>query len=92
MEFDNVLDLYKRVEPALQTKLHDLERIGIYYIKKQDIWNYLIVTKWKNSVNLALSDIVNDILSLDNNVINDYVLNNLKDMKRKVTSLELDIV
>ena len=36
-------------------------------IDNKIIWKHLIVTKWKNSYNLQLSEMVNDILLLDLN-------------------------
>ena len=61
MEFKSEEDLKKRVIPALKMKKESLERQGIY-LTIDDIWNYLKTSKWKKSKNLALNEIVNDIL------------------------------
>ena len=39
--FSSLEELYKRVEPALNSKLKDLTRLGVFYVQKADIWNYL---------------------------------------------------
>ena len=72
LEFSSLKDLYLRVEPALNAKKIELERMGLSYIKKQDVWEYLVETKWKKANGLMLSDIVNDILNTDNSLIDKY--------------------
>lgn len=72
LEFSTLKDLYLRVEPAIKTKKRELERMGISYIGKQDIWDYLTETKWKQGKDLMLSDIVDDILNANNNEIDKY--------------------
>lgn len=81
LEFSSLKDLYLRVEPALNAKKIELNRIGLSYIEKKDIWDYLVETKWKMGNNLMLSDIVDDILNTDNNLIDKY-------FKEKNTSLD----
>ena len=44
----NKVDLYKRLLPALNCKVRELEKLHILNIKKEDIWNYLIKEKWDN--------------------------------------------
>ena len=46
-------------------------------IHTNDIWNYLILTKWTKSHNLELSDIVSDILNCDNKLLDEYLKDNL---------------
>ncbi len=84
IEFNSIEDLYKRVEPALNSKVKEFKRQGISFIKKEDIWNYLIDSKWKNSKGLELFNIVDDILNTNNEDISKYVTNKLKDMERRV--------
>ena len=76
LEFSSLKDLYLRVEPALNAKIVEFKRLNYSNIKKEDIWNYLIITKWRNSSNLMLSDIVNDIL--DDDYFNDNLNNCVK--------------
>lgn len=80
--FSSKEELFKRVKPALYAKSKELERMGYFYIQEVDIWNYLIEKKWRNSCNLMLSDIVNDILHVNNEEINNYLKGKLKDIKR----------
>lgn len=81
LEFSSLKDLYLRVEPALTSKKTELDRIGLSYIDKKDIWDYLVENKWKMGIDLTLSDIVDDILNTDNNLIDKY-------FKEKNTSLD----
>jgi len=57
-------ELYLALLPVLSVK----QRINAYYgynVSKEKIWKYLGCNKWKNTVNLSLSEIVNDIIVLD---------------------------
>ena len=78
IEFNNVKELYDRVTPALNTKVIELKRNDLDYIKKDDIWNYLKNTKWKMANNLLLYQMVDDILNLDNNEIDEYVKSEIR--------------
>ena len=40
-EFKNLDDLYNRIKPALYSKVMELKRNHISYVKESDIWNYL---------------------------------------------------
>ena len=57
------------------------------YIKKDDIWNYLKITKWSKANNLLLYQMVDDILNLDNIEIDDYVKGELR---KKVIKPDLE--
>ena len=72
LEFSSLKDLYIRVIPALNAKKKELDRVGLSYIQKEDIWNYLVEAKWKQGKDLMLSDIVDDILNTDNDLIDKY--------------------
>ena len=74
----NIKELYDRLTPALNTKLAELKRNDLDYIKKDDIWNYLRITKWTSANNLLLYQMVDDILNLDNNVIDEYVKSEIR--------------
>ena len=66
MEFTSKKELYNFLIPVFNVK----NRINNYYgisIKFEDIWNFLAATKWSKATNLHLSDIVNDIITLENN-------------------------
>ena len=75
--FNSKEELYQMIEPALNAKKSELDRLGYPYIHKNDVWNYLIVNKWSKAHNLELNDIVNDILSCDNKLLDKYIKDNL---------------
>lgn len=63
MDMNNQYELYKLLKPVFNVK----KRINGYYdydISDRDIWKILSM-KWKNSHDLSLCDIVNDILLFD---------------------------
>ena len=65
VKFNNLNELYERVIPSLELKVKLLKEQNIN-VTKDDIWNYLS-NEWKNTKNLTLYDIVNDIMTLDGN-------------------------
>ena len=81
IEFKNVEELYKRLSPALNTREYELKRSGYDFIKKEDIWNYLIGYKWKGSSNLLLFEMVDDILNVDYILLKNYVEDNFKNIR-----------
>ena len=68
--FNDINELYKRVFPALKSKVKELNKNKIDYIKEVDIWNYLVESRWKSTKGLVLADIVDDILNTDNKKMN----------------------
>ncbi|MCI8347577.1 MAG: hypothetical protein HFJ12_06520 [Bacilli bacterium] len=72
-EFHTQKELYDRVKPALHAKLQELKRLNYNGIQELDIWRYLIEIKWKSSKNLMLSDIVSDIIHVDNHKLSTYI-------------------
>ena len=74
-EFSSLKDLYLRVEPALNAKRNEFQRLGFTNIENIDIWNALIEVKWKKGKDLMLNDIVDDILNTDCNVLNEKINN-----------------
>ena len=90
IEFNSIKELYDRLKPALNSKVNELKRYDIDYIKANDIWNYLKETRWKISKNLVLCDMVSDIFSLDNQVIDNYVKEEIRKKKVK-PNLEDDL-
>ncbi|MEG1900541.1 MAG: post-transcriptional regulator [Bacilli bacterium] len=73
-EFNNIEELYKRLLPALRSKLKDFKKNNINSITEDNIWIYLSETKWKTSTNLLLSDMVSDILNSDIKKIDNYFM------------------
>ena len=58
INFKDKEELKKRVMPALEYRVNELNNITI-----DELWQYLIDTKWKNSINLQLYEVVDDILN-----------------------------
>ena len=61
-EYKNQEELYQGLIPALNVKMKNFKRNKITNITKEEIWNYLNETKWKNSIDLTLADMVQDII------------------------------
>lgn len=72
LKFNNVQELYELLLPALETKEIQLKRNDYFGLTKKDIWEYLKETKWKNSNNLRIYQMVCDILYVDNDALNSY--------------------
>lgn len=83
--FSSLQELYKRVEPALNSKLKDLKRSGVHYVQKADIWNYLKNNIWCKKSNLTLGEVVNDIMTVTNAELEAYVQSIVGTEKREVT-------
>lgn len=77
-EYKSQKDLYQGLIPALNLKVKYLKRTNNKEITKEDIWNYLKETKWKNSIDLTLADMVQDILHTDNSELISYKNKNKK--------------
>lgn len=92
IEFKSVFDLYSRVKPALNSKVKELKREKLDYIKEEDIWNYLIKNKWAEADGLVLCDVVDDILHVDNKKIDKFVKDNLKNKNAELLIEELDLI
>ena len=83
LEFRSKEELYKRVLPALYSKIKEVRKLGFKFITEKDIWNYLVENEWKSRVNLELYDLINDILYVDNYRLNDYVNQKLERIKKE---------
>ena len=77
INFNNEIDLYKRVLPALHSKVRELHRKRIRYVDEKDVYEFLRDNKWKNENDLYLSSIVDDILYVNNDALEKYVQNKL---------------
>ena len=84
IEFNSAEELYERLLPALRSKVADLKRDGYNYLTADDVWNYLKENKQRNSNNLALYEMVSDILNSDNVIIDEYFKDKLNTKKRRV--------
>ena len=81
--FHSLEELYKRLLPALRTKKNEMVRMGYTYIKEDDICNYLKEVKWIGARNLTLSDMVSDVLNIDDIQIDIYLKKELRILKRR---------
>lgn len=84
LEFNSLEELYNRLRPALNVKMSDLRANGYGYLKPEDIWNYLKEQKWHNSHDLMLSDMVSDILNVDNVLVDSYFKEMINEKNRKI--------
>ncbi len=91
IRFNSVEELYYRVFPALRSKVRELRKNQIDYIKEVDIWNCLVDIKWKNNSGLELSDVVDDILNTDNNVLDEYIKEKIKKIETEA-NMDVEIV
>ena len=78
-EFSSLEELYKRVRPALKSKVDELQKYGNLSISKYDLWKCLIINKCRNETGLMLSDIVDDILNTSFDEINSYYMKMIND-------------
>lgn len=72
MDYSSQFELYKALIPVFKVKQRLLKRNKIN-LTNDDIWKYLVINKWKNSHNLTIFDIVNDIITIDENLIFKYI-------------------
>lgn len=89
LEFKNLDELYNRIKPALYSKVEELKRKSIYYIKEEDIWNYFSSSSWRKSESLSLANMVSDILNLNDDDIKEYI-NHREDKNDKLTNTEFE--
>lgn len=78
-EFSSLEELYKRVRPALKSKVDELQKYGNLSISMYDLWKCLIINKWRGGTGLMLSDIVDDILNTSFDEINSYYMEMIND-------------
>lgn len=83
-KFNSLTDLYKRVLPAIETKISELKREKIGFIDAIDIWNYCIENKWKNKNDLRIYEIVDDILNVDGLKVENYIRKNIVNYKKLI--------
>lgn len=75
-EYKSQKELYQNLIPALNVKITLLKNNNYNNITKLDIWNYLKESKWRNSINLTIAEMVNDIIHTDNKDIDIYLKKN----------------
>lgn len=72
-KFNSITELYRRVLPALRSKKKELTINKLPFITEKDIWDYLRDYKWNKETNLTLFDIVNDILTVKESDLVEYM-------------------
>lgn len=87
--FNTLDELYKKIQPALKTKTNELKRKGISHVKEEDIWNYLRKNYWNKNNKLTLFDLVNDILSTPDYILEEYVSNIIQNKNIKIEKDEI---
>lgn len=65
MENHKIYNLRKKMLPVLRTKVHELNKTGIPNVSMDEIWKFLVAAKWKDMEDISLSEMANDILSLN---------------------------
>lgn len=75
-KFNSISDLYKRILPALETKVSEFKRDNFSNVEALDIWNYCVNTKWKFKSDLRIYEIVDDILNIKTNNLEEYIKSN----------------
>ena len=88
LEFKSLDELYERVKPALYSKVMEFRRNKVYYIKEEDIWNFLSLTEWKKAESLTIAEMVNSIMSLKEENMKTYVHDILKKQDREIIKEE----
>ena len=65
MEFTSQYQLYQKLIPVFNVKKRLINYNKYEHITNEDIWKYLIENKWRQAHGLTLSDMANDIITLD---------------------------
>ena len=73
IQFSNVVELKQHLMPALKLRKKELQRKNIP-ISEDKIWDYLVDYFWKQSVQLSLAQMVDDILNKPISEIDDEIL------------------
>lgn len=79
MEYNTEKELFDSLNGAFNVKLRINEE-KYNHIKKIDIWNYLKINKWSKTKDLNISEMVNDIISIDMSKV-DYFLKQINESK-----------
>jgi len=75
MEYTSQYELYNKLLPVFKAKNRLIKYSKYQNITNENIWFYLIETKWKKAHNLTIAEIVNDIITLDLEEINQHLKN-----------------
>lgn len=74
-KFRDINELYKRITPALNTKVSELKRMKIN-VSKKDIWEYCLKNIWSYKKDLRIYEMVDDILNISVEALVSFLKNN----------------
>ena len=83
-EYKSQKELYLALVPALNVKMRLVRNSEYSYIKKEDIWNYLRTNKWCKDINLCISEMVNDIINVEERLIDKYLKDKLNKEEKEI--------
>ncbi len=83
-EYKSQKELYLALVPALNVKMRIIRNSEYNYIKKEDIWNYLRTNKWCKDINLCISEMVNDIINVEERLIDKYLKDKLNKEEKEI--------
>lgn len=83
-EYKSQKELYLALVPALNVKMRIIRNSEYNYIKKEDIWNYLRTNKWCKDINLCISEMVNDIINVEEKIIDKYLKDKLNKEEKEI--------
>lgn len=86
-EYKSTRDLFNSLIPAFNVKLRLIKK-DYYYITKTDIWNYLKINKWQYASNLTISDMVDDIMTVDICRVDKFLKEYIKNSKRPILTIK----
>lgn len=73
MEFTSQKELYLKLLPVFNVKKRLISITKYKDITNEFIWKYLIETKWRNSINLTIGEMVNDIITIDIDKVHKFI-------------------
>lgn len=76
-EIKSLSDLYRLLHPAFKSKKREMHDLKYFYVSEMDLWDYMTENVWEKSTNLTISDMVDDILNMDNDKIASYIASKL---------------
>ena len=83
-EYKSQKELYLALVPGLNVKMRIIRNSEYNYIKKEDIWNYLRTNKWCKDINLCISEMVNDIINVEERLIDKYLKDKLNKEEKEI--------
>ena len=83
-EYKSQKELYLALVPALNVKMRIIRNSEYNYIKKEDIWNYLRTNKWCKDINLCISEMVNDIINVEEKMIDRHLKDKLNKEEKEI--------